>query len=673
MSPSSTISVMPSATTVYSLVSVSDARCAGVATGTARVTVYPRPQAVLSGSTLVCDQSPATLTVSLTGTAPWTIIYAVGAAQQSISNITASPYQFVVTPAATTVYRLVDVSDAYCSGSVSGQATVVVATTVSPIFTPIPALCQHSIAPVLPTLSNNNIRGRWNPAFIDTSVAGVQSYTFTPDMGQCASPTTINIEVNPAISFISTVVRHSTAGQSNGSVTLAISGGTPPYSYAVGLAGAPRPVAYQPSPVFSGLISGDYIAYVVDSKGCMGQKDFLIGVAIGITATESSGCFGTIISVPVSATGFTEVLSFTLQIKYDNTLISYNSVGATHPALANGPIVASEPVPGTIRLRYDSNVGPVTLPGDARLFEIRFTGLAPGTTSFDWDESFCIFISTAVVRNPQIVVPGKITINPLPKVENVSLTSYCEGDRLILRASSPDNSASSWLWSGPSGNYTGADWDLGNLDLNDSGIYTLQALNKFGCRTEVNFNLSVHPKPQIEISVTERPGVWLYDGDTLYITDPVHLDAGAGYEWYIWRKNNYISSIDQIVVINSAGPIHLELANTFGCTNDATVHIYAYTDDKLILVNAFSPDDDGINDTWAPLKNDISVKDPVMEIYNRWGGRVRTVRGGRDTGWDGKLEDGRDAPAGIYIYTIEFTTPLQVRVKLPPKVVMLVR
>src|SRR5205085_5494019 len=73
--------------------------------------------------------------------------------------------------------------------------------TVNPILTPtfafgtFQSVCIGSSVPVLSTTSSNGITGTWNPAAIDNTVNG--TYTFTPDVGQCAIPTDFTLQVNP--------------------------------------------------------------------------------------------------------------------------------------------------------------------------------------------------------------------------------------------------------------------------------------------------------------------------------------------------------------------------------------------------------------------------------------------------------------------------------------------
>ena len=71
---------------------------------------------------------------------------------------------------------------------------------ITPTFVEIEALCQNSVAPLLPINSLNGITGQWNPAVVNMTANG--SYTFTPDLNQCANPVTINIVINPVSNIV---------------------------------------------------------------------------------------------------------------------------------------------------------------------------------------------------------------------------------------------------------------------------------------------------------------------------------------------------------------------------------------------------------------------------------------------------------------------------------------
>ncbi|MBC7950164.1 MAG: gliding motility-associated C-terminal domain-containing protein [Chitinophagaceae bacterium] len=58
-------------------------------------------------------------------------------------------------------------------------------------------ICQNGSVPTLPNTSTNGFNGTWSPAIVDNQNSG--SYTFTPNAGLCANPTTFNVTVNPNI------------------------------------------------------------------------------------------------------------------------------------------------------------------------------------------------------------------------------------------------------------------------------------------------------------------------------------------------------------------------------------------------------------------------------------------------------------------------------------------
>ncbi|RKD91798.1 G8 domain-containing protein [Mangrovibacterium diazotrophicum] len=82
------------------------------------------PTAVLSGDGSGCPGTVFDLTLNLTGTGPWDVVYSDGTQETTLNNISSSPYTFSVSPSVSTTYSLVSVSDANTSGVVSGSATI---------------------------------------------------------------------------------------------------------------------------------------------------------------------------------------------------------------------------------------------------------------------------------------------------------------------------------------------------------------------------------------------------------------------------------------------------------------------------------------------------------------------------------------------------------------------
>ncbi|TXK74460.1 PKD domain-containing protein [Mesonia sp. K4-1] len=77
----------------------------------------------------------------------------------------------------------------YCD---TAQATIVVNHGVTPEFSFLTEICKGNEAPILPSLSDNEISGTWSPAVIDNQNSG--TYTFTPDE-DCAEIIAVTVTV----------------------------------------------------------------------------------------------------------------------------------------------------------------------------------------------------------------------------------------------------------------------------------------------------------------------------------------------------------------------------------------------------------------------------------------------------------------------------------------------
>ena len=104
--------------------------CSAAFPSSLNVTISPLATAAISGTTNICVGRSASLSVALTGVAPWSVVYTDGTSNFTINGIASSPATFTVSPIISTTYSLVSVTDSGCgAGTVSGTASV----TVNPI------------------------------------------------------------------------------------------------------------------------------------------------------------------------------------------------------------------------------------------------------------------------------------------------------------------------------------------------------------------------------------------------------------------------------------------------------------------------------------------------------------------------------------------------------------
>jgi gliding motility-associated-like protein len=91
------------------------------------------------------------------------------------------------------------------------------------------------------------------------------------------------------------------------------------------------------------------------------------------------------------------------------------------------------------------------------------------------------------------------------------------------------------------------------------------------------------------------------------------------------------------------------IVDALGCTSTDT--IYALEPPRLFPPIYFSPNGDGICDTWdVPGVKEI-YPDAIVSIYDRFGKKLIEYKGSAEKGWDGKYL-GKDMPSTDYWYEI---------------------
>jgi gliding motility-associated-like protein len=129
------------------------------------VSFFPVPTAILSGSGIICEGSSRTLTVNLSGTAPFQLVYTDGTTSTTVNSISTNSYQFTVTPQANTTYTITSITDANCSNTASGSSATI---TIDPATRGIRYTDVVAVANVPRTLTarilGNDYSYNWTPA-----------------------------------------------------------------------------------------------------------------------------------------------------------------------------------------------------------------------------------------------------------------------------------------------------------------------------------------------------------------------------------------------------------------------------------------------------------------------------------------------------------------------------
>ncbi|MBL0356835.1 MAG: gliding motility-associated C-terminal domain-containing protein [Chitinophagaceae bacterium] len=159
------------ATTTYTFTPAAG-QCA--ATTTLTITISPKLTPTFTPVAAICTGSAlaALPTTSLNGIA--------GTWSPALNNTATTTYTFST-----------------AAGQCATGATLIITVNpaLTPTFNPVAAICTGATLMPLLTRSFNGITGTWSPAVNNTTTT---TYTFTPDAGQCAATTTLDITVNPA-------------------------------------------------------------------------------------------------------------------------------------------------------------------------------------------------------------------------------------------------------------------------------------------------------------------------------------------------------------------------------------------------------------------------------------------------------------------------------------------
>ncbi|MEZ7504993.1 choice-of-anchor L domain-containing protein [Flavobacterium sp. Arc2] len=99
----------------------------------------------------------------------------------------------------------------------TAKLTITVNQKTTPTFTAVAAICSGETLVALPLQSNNNISGTWSPALNNTTTT---EYTFTPNTGECATPTQLTITVNQKTTPTFTAVAAICSGEALAAIPL---------------------------------------------------------------------------------------------------------------------------------------------------------------------------------------------------------------------------------------------------------------------------------------------------------------------------------------------------------------------------------------------------------------------------------------------------------------------
>ncbi len=181
-------------------------------------------------------------------------------------------------------------------------------------------------------------------------------------------------------------------------------------------------------------------------------------------------------------------------------------------------------------------------------------------------------------------------------------------------------------------------------------VYSSSTLT--GCKDTLVFPDSIFVYPVPNAAFTATPEVALISNPLIQFDN-----QSEGAEFYNW-------DFDDLTFSEELDPSHsfpdmgfydvlLTSFNNFGCF-DTVNHRVAIAFDKLFPPNAFSPNSQLEEDReFRIYAKGVVEEGYLLEIFNRWG-EIIFATTTPQIGWDGKMKDGNFAPAGVYMWVIQY-------------------
>jgi gliding motility-associated-like protein len=137
--------------------------------------------------------------------------------------------------------------------------------------------------------------------------------------------------------------------------------------------------------------------------------------------------------------------------------------------------------------------------------------------------------------------------------------------------------------------------------------------------------------------------------------DSYQMVGTATVGTYLWTPSSGLSATNILTPV--ANPIvtttyTLNVTSPQGCiASDAMV--LTVVPNCVKPLNAFTPNGDGVNDTWFVTETFACISKITAQVYNRYGAKVFESNNYQNK-WDG-TRDGKPLPDGTYYYVLNYT------------------
>jgi gliding motility-associated-like protein len=211
-------------------------------------------------------------------------------------------------------------------------------------------------------------------------------------------------------------------------------------------------------------------------------------------------------------------------------------------------------------------------------------------------------------------------------------------------------------------------WNFGDGGTSDqiSPVYTyktpglysisLEVMSPIGCKIGRSFKdwIKISQGPTADFTFT--PNKITQFNSTVAFTDQSLFTTR--WQWFLGAKG-YSTKQNPIYNFRDTGvqKIKLMVSNQFNCTDSIIKYIDVIPEITYILPNAFTPNNDAINDGFKGKGITDGMKRFSLKIWNRWGEKIFETQN-PDESWNGrKFNVGEDSPQGVYLCIVNYVSP----------------
>lgn len=176
-------------------------------------------------------------------------------------------------------------------------------------------------------------------------------------------------------------------------------------------------------------------------------------------------------------------------------------------------------------------------------------------------------------------------------------------------------------------------------------------VNSLGCRVDSTITDAVCAFPSPVASFNYTPFEPIVPETNINFSNT--SSGGTIYVWDFAGLDFSILKDDSYEFPNTDGgqyPVTLTVTNDGGCIDQITQIVTIKNPLSIWIPNSFTPNNDGLNETFRVIFNNESITKYSIRIFNRWG-EIMFFSEDPNFEWDGTI-DGKPAPVGVYIYQI---------------------